>query len=162
MSTFKKYLPALLAIYCAIIFLSSIPYKFGNAEETQVIFGKLNDWATSFGANGLFAGSGLFSQYVIGSAEILASIALLLGILPRFTRIQGFGALLGLAIMSGAIFFHTMTPLGIDPNNDGGGLFYAACGVWLACLLLVYIRRGFLKEGIWKIGSALLGQPDKY
>ncbi len=159
MSLIKKYLPAALALYCAVIFLSSIPFKFGNAEETQVIFGKLNDWAASFGADGIFAQTGLFSQYVIGSAEVLASLMLLLGILPRFTRVQGFGALLGLAVMTGAIFFHTMTPLGIDPNNDGGGLFYAACGVWISCLLLVWIRRSFLKDGLMKIGCALFGEP---
>ncbi len=141
------------------MFLSSIPFKFGNAHETQVIFGKLNDWTASLGADGLFSQTGLFSQYVIGSAEIVASIGLLLGILPRFRRLQGFGALLGLAVMTGAISFHTLTPLGIDPNNDGGGLFYAAIGVWLSCAVLVFLRRKELAYGLGKIKEGLLGQP---
>ena len=159
MESVKKYLPSLLAIYSAVIFLSSIPFKFGNAEETQVIFGKLNDWTASLGADGLFSQTGLFSQYVIGSAEIVASIMLLAGLVSRFHRLQGFGALLGLAVMTGAISFHTLTPLGIDPNEDGGGLFYAAIGVWVSCAVLVYLRRADIKYGLAKICEGLLGKP---
>ncbi len=161
MDKIKKVFPHILAIYSSIIFLSSIPFKFGNAPETQEIFGRLNGWAASLGADGLFAQTGLFSQYVIGSAEILASIALLLGIFSRFRRLQGFGALLGLAIMTGAISFHVFTPLGIDPNNDGGGLFYSAIGVWVACAVLVFLRRQYIKDGLLRIGCALFGKPDE-
>ena len=152
-------LPAILAIYCSAIFLESLRFKFTDAVETQTIFGKLNDWAAGFGADGLFAHSGLFSQYVIGIAELIASAMLLLGILPRFRRLQGFGALLGIAIMSGAIFFHTMTPLGIDPNNDGGLLFVMACGVWLSCAALIFFRRKEIGYGLGRIKEALFGQP---
>lgn len=159
MQMIKRFLPAVLAIYCSIIFLSSIPFKFGNAPETQEIFGRLNGWAASLGADGLFAQSGLFSQYVIGTAEIVASIMLLLGILPRFKRLQGFGALLGLAVMTGAISFHLFTPLGIDPNNDGGGLFVAACFVWLSCAILVFLRRKEISYGLGKLCEGLLGKP---
>jgi len=155
----KTLLPVVLAIYCSIIFLSSIPFKFGNHPNTQEIFGRLNDWASTLGADGLFAQSGLFSQYVIGSAEIIASLMLLLGMLPRFQRLQGFGALLGLAVMTGAISFHLFTPLGIDPNHDGGGLFIAACGVWASCAVLILLRRKDLGYGLGQIGQALFGQP---
>ncbi len=159
MQKFLKFLPAVLAIYCSAIFLDSLRYKFTDAVETQTIFGKLNDWAAGFGADGLFAHSGLFSQYVIGMAELIASAMLLLGILPQFRRLQGFGALLGIAIMSGAIFFHTMTPLGIDPNNDGGLLFVMACGVWLSCAALIFIHRKEIGYGLGRIKEALFGQP---
>ncbi len=154
-----KYGSPLMALFAGAVFLSSIPFKFGNAPETQEIFGRLNSWSTGLGADGLFAQSGLFSQYVIGSAEIAASIALLLGILPRFRRLQGFGALLGLAVMTGAISFHLFTPLGIDPNNDGGGLFLSACIVWLCCAFILFLRRQYVKDGLLKIGCALFAKP---
>ncbi|MBC6402541.1 MAG: DoxX family protein [Hyphomonadaceae bacterium] len=159
MAYVKRFLPIALAIYCSVIFLSSIQFKFGNKPETQEIFGRLNAWSASWGADGLFAQTGLFSQYVIGSAEILASITLLLGILTRFTRLQGFGALLGLAIMTGAISFHLFTPLGIDPNDDGGGLFVAACFVWLSCVILIVLRREEIGYGLGKLAEGLFGKP---
>ena len=78
---------------------------------------------------------------MIGSAELLASELLLIGFIPAFRRFQVAGSALGLAIMSGAISFHLFTPLGIDPNDDGGGLFVAACLVWLSCVILLVIKR---------------------
>jgi len=48
--------------------------------------------------------------------------------------------------MSGAIFFHLFTPLGVDRivdaagYTDGGVLFYMACGVWISCLTLIYFN----------------------
>ena len=130
-----------LPLFVSAIFLDSLRYKFTDAPETQEIFGRLDAWATSLGASGLFDYTGLFSQYVIGSAELLASALLLIGFIPAFQRFQIAGSALGLAIMSGAISFHLFTPLGIDPNADGGGLFVAACLVWLSCLALLVIKR---------------------
>ncbi|WP_026942377.1 hypothetical protein [Hellea balneolensis] len=158
MDKFKKILPIILALICSAVFLDSLRFKFTNHPNTQEIFGRLNEWAASHGADGLFAQTGLFSQYSIGAAELLASAALLLGCLPRFHRLQGFGALLGLGVMTGAISFHLFTPLGIDPNNDGGGLFFMACIVWLSCLTLVIIRRKHLAYGLGRIGEALFGK----
>jgi len=160
MDKVKKFLPIILALICSGVFLDSLRYKFTNHPNTQEIFGRLNEWAASFGADGLFAQTGLFSQYTIGTAEMLASIALLLGILPRFHRLQAFGAALGLAVMTGAISFHLFTPLGIDPNNDGGGLFMMACVVWLSCAALLFLRRKELGYGLGKIGHALFGRRD--
>lgn len=158
MNTIKRFLPHILAIFCSLIFLDSLRFKFTNHPNTQEIFGRLNDWAGTLGADGLFAQTGLFSQYVIGVGELVAAALLLLGILPAFRRLQGFGALKGLAIMSGAISFHLFTPLGIDPNNDGGGLFVAACGVWLSCLIITVIRRKDIIAGLGGMGRALLGR----
>ena len=50
------------------------------------------------------------------------------------------GALVGLAVMTGAVSFHLFTPLGTDPNKDGGGLFKAACLVWMLCLSLLFLN----------------------
>ena len=144
MTRIKTYLPHAIALVASLVFLDSLRFKFTNAPETQVIFGKLNDWAASFGADGLFAQTGLFSQYVIGSAELVASSLLLIGIHPAFRRLQAVGALVAFAVMSGAVNFHLWTPLGIDPNNDGGGLFLMACIVWATSIVLIIIRRGEL------------------
>jgi hypothetical protein len=141
LDTIRKHASSALSLFAAAVFLDSLRFKFTNAPETQVIFGRLNDWATSLGAPGLFAQSGLFSQYVIGSAELVAASLLLIGILPRFRRLQTRGGAIGFAVMSGAVNFHLWTPLGIDPNNDGGGLFAAAVTIWVSTLALLIIRR---------------------
>jgi len=159
MNKIKKFLPIVLALICSAVFLDSLRFKFTNHPNTQEIFGRLNEWVATLGADGLFASTGLFSQYTIGVAELLASAALLVGCLPRFHRLQAFGAALGLAVMTGAISFHLFTPLGIDPNNDGGGLFVMACVVWLSCATLLFIRRKHFAYGLGKIGHALFGKP---
>ncbi|MEK7613619.1 MAG: hypothetical protein AAB439_01930 [Patescibacteria group bacterium] len=139
-------LPHAIALFGAVIFLDSLRYKFTNAPETQVIFGKLDVWAATWGASGLFSHTGLFSQYVIGSAELVASIFLLIGITKMFRRFQVVGALIAFCVMTGAVFFHLFTPLGIDPNMDGGGLFVAAVVLWVGSIVLLVIRRADLKE----------------
>jgi len=160
MDKVKRFMPHILAAFCSLIFLDSLRYKFTNHPNTQEIFGRLDEWAASLGAGGLFAQTGLFSQYVIGAAELVASALLLIGFLQPFRRLQGFGALLGLAIMTGAISFHLFTPLGVDPNDDGGGLFVAACMVWLSCACLVLFRRKELVAGLCGIVRALTGKID--
>ena len=37
--------PHLIALFAAGVFIDSLRYKFTNAPETQVIFGKLDAWA---------------------------------------------------------------------------------------------------------------------
>ncbi|MGE0741249.1 MAG: hypothetical protein AB7O98_07890 [Hyphomonadaceae bacterium] len=140
----RRYAPAGVSLFAAAVFLDSLRFKFTDHPNTQEIFGRLDGWAGSLGAAGLFAHTGLFSQYVIGSAELLASTLLLVGLLPRFARLNAFGALIGLAVMTGAVSFHLFTPLGIDPNNDGGGLFAAAVTIWFSTIALLIIRRGDL------------------
>ncbi|WP_417483801.1 hypothetical protein [Maricaulis salignorans] len=139
--TIQRIVLIALPLFIAAIFLDSLRYKFTDAPETQVIFGLLDGWAATWGAAGLFGHTGLFSQYVIGMAELIASALLLSGFIPGLKRLQILGAGLGLAVMTGAICFHLFTPLGIDPNQDGGGLFVAACVVWLSCVTLLVLRR---------------------
>jgi len=84
MDRIKSLAPHIIAVIASLVFLDSLRFKYTNAPETQVIFGKLDAWAESFGAGGLFAQTGLFSQYVIGTAELAAAALLLLGIMPAF------------------------------------------------------------------------------
>ena len=148
--------PVGIAGFTSIIFLDSLRYKFTDHPNTQEIFGRLNDWAATLGADGLFTHTGLFSQYVIGSAELVASSLLLVGIIPALRRLQALGSLLALLIMSGAVSFHLFTPLGIDPNNDGGGLFMAAVMVWTLSLVMLIIRRKELLAVMEGVGRVLV------
>jgi len=139
-----RYAPAAISVFAALVFLDSLRYKFTNHPKTQEIFGRLDGWAGSLGAPGLFSQTGLFSQYVIGTAELFASSLLVLGLAPGLTRLNALGALIAFAVMSGAVSFHLFTPLGIDPNQDGGGLFAAALTIWATSILLLVIRRNEL------------------
>lgn len=150
--------PHAIAVFAAIIFLDSLRYKFTDAPETQEIFGRLDGWAGTLGAAGLFSQTGLFSQYVIGTAELFASALLLIGIIPAFRRLQALGALIALAVMSGAVSFHLFTPLGIDPNNDGGGLFFSAVIIWFTSVIMLIIRRKDLFGLLSDLGRALTGR----
>jgi hypothetical protein len=152
-----QWAPKIIALVVAAIFLDSLRYKFTNHAKTQEIFSRLDAWAASLGARGLFARTGLFSQYVIGAAELAASALLLVGAFyPPASLLLPLGALLGVAVMSGAISFHLFTPLGVDPNKDGGGLFRAACLVWVLCLALLFLRAGDVALLGARVG-ALLG-----
>ncbi len=71
-----------------------------------------------------------WGRYLSGGVELVTSILLLL---PGKTL---FGAVLGLATISGAIYFH-LTGLGIEVLGDGGLLFYLAVIVFVCCLLLI-------------------------
>lgn len=136
-----KYAPKGIALFNAAIFIDSLRYKFTDHPKTQEIFGRLDGWAGSIGAPGLFGHTGVFSQYMIGSAELVASALLITGAFyAPYRFLLPLGALLGLAVMTGAISFHLFTPLGIDPNSDGGGLFRAACLVWVFSLALLFLR----------------------
>lgn len=135
-------------LYVAFVFIQSLFFKFTGSPETVYIFeGKLDPWAATFGLRGVFAPGGLFSAKVVGSFELIASVLLLLGTaVPRLRALQVAGAALGLGVISGAIFFHLFTPLGVavvngDGSSDGGELFALACGVWLACAALLVMRR---------------------
>jgi hypothetical protein len=152
----RTYAPIAYSLIASAVFLDSLRFKFTNAPETQTIFGKLDGWAASFGAEGLFAQTGLFSQYVIGSAELVAASLLLASLVPALKRLRAIGALIAVAVMSGAVSFHLFTPLGIDPNNDGAGLFGMAVVVWLTSLVMVVANRGVLLELASAIGGILV------
>jgi uncharacterized membrane protein YphA (DoxX/SURF4 family) len=160
--TRQSYWPILLwvlTLYIGFIFVQSLFFKFSDSPETQYIFRTLDVWAGGFGLEGLFAPSGIFSQYVIGTAELIASILLLTGLALGRPWLHGFGALMALGVISGAIFFHLFTPLGVsvvntDGTQDGGELFALACGVWIASAIIVWVRR----EDLWGLAQSILGR----
>ena len=116
-----------LSLYIAFVFVQSLVYKFSGSAESIFIFTTLRDWS----GIGLFEP---FGRWAIGSAELVASILLFV---PR-ARIIGAGIALG--IISGAIFFHLFTPLGVEIMGDGGLLFAMACGVWLSSAVILWLN----------------------
>ncbi len=134
-----------LSIYVAFVFLQSLVFKFSGSQETVIIFTTISVWMKGVGFHAPIAeGFKIYGGYVIGAAEFVASGL----IIYPLTRL--YGALIGITTMSGAIFFHLATPLGVDRvidaagNTDGGVLFYMACGVWLSCAALIFIFRSEL------------------
>ncbi|MDA9557344.1 hypothetical protein N9R79_07585 [Vibrio sp.] len=121
----QKHLPS---AFIAFVFVQSLAFKFTGSYETDHIFGTLGEWS------GLHW-FGDIGGYLIGFAELIAAILL-------FTRFHGLGAIMSVGIMTGAIFFHLFTPLGIVMpefdsagkivGDDGGLLFIMACIVWLS------------------------------
>ena len=144
----KRYGHWLLTLFVAFVFIQSLFFKFTGAPETVYIFQvKLDPWAASLGFPGVFAPGGIFSAKVVGSFELMASVLLVLGAaMSRQRAVQVLGAAMGLGVISGAIFFHLFTPLGVavvntDGSSDGGELFMLACGVWICCATLLWMRR---------------------
>jgi hypothetical protein len=148
MNWLKRHGHWLLTIFVAFVFIQSLFFKFTGSPETVYIFqGKLDPWAASLGFPGVFAPGGIFSAKVIGTLELIASILVLVGAAVSSNRgWQVLGAAMGLGVISGAIFFHLFTPLGVavvntDGSSDGGELFTLACGVWVSCAILLWLRR---------------------
>lgn len=145
MTMIRKY-QFVFVLFIAFVFIQSLFFKFTNSPETQYIFGTLDLWATGLGFGGVFATDGIFSQYVIGTFELIASVALLASLVPAMRGLRVWAALLALGVISGAIFFHLFTPLGVsvvntDGTQDGGELFALACGVWLSAAILIGLNR---------------------
>lgn len=142
-----RWAPVALTLWVAFVFVQSLFFKFTNSPETQYIFSALDGWAAGLGFPGLFAPGGIFSQYVIGTAELVASLLLLASLTTRFRWLRPVGALMGLGVISGAILFHLFTPLGVavvntDGTSDGGLLFGLAVSVWISCATLLWLSRG--------------------
>ena len=140
-----------LSAYIAFVFIQSLFFKFSGSPETQHIFSTLDTWATNtFGISGLFLPPGIFNAYIIGTAELVASIFLIAALFLKNENFTIIGATLSFGVISGAIFFHLFTPLGINVQNDGGVLFYMACGVWVSAITLLLLHKDTLLNKISK------------
>jgi uncharacterized membrane protein YphA (DoxX/SURF4 family) len=131
----KIYIVWALSAYIAFVFVQSLFFKFTGSEESIFIFSTLRDWS----GIGLFEPAG---RWIIGTAELIASILLFV---PR-ARI--FGAAMAIGIMTGAIFFHLFTPLGVVIMGDGGELFTLACGVWLSGWIILALSFTEVREWV--------------
>ncbi|MEM6643004.1 MAG: DoxX family protein [Bacteroidota bacterium] len=104
----------------ALIMLQTLFFKFSAAPESVYIFETV----------------GMEPEGRIGSGivELFASVLLLI---PRTSWL---GAILGIGVISGALFFH-LTVLGIAVQGDGGYLFFLGFVVFLTCLLVAWQTR---------------------
>lgn len=129
-----------LVVYVCFVFVQSLFFKFSGSQETVIIFNTIADWMNGNFLNPLADAFRHWGGNSVGTTELIASVLL---IIPR-TRL--FGAVIGLGVISGAIFFHLFTPLGVDRvvddagNTDGGVLFFMACGVWVSCLIVAILE----------------------
>jgi uncharacterized membrane protein YphA (DoxX/SURF4 family) len=121
------------ALWIAYELLWYEQYKLTGDEGSVYLFTILSDWLGTPGGEKPF-------RLFVAAMEIVASVLVLV------PRTQAFGALFALGIMSGAIFFHTVSPLGIDPYGDGGTLFKEACFTWAMAAFVVFVRREELLE----------------
>ncbi len=124
-----KTLTWLAALYIAYVLLWYEQYKLTGNEGSVWLFTVLTDWLSLHGHEKAM-------RLTVATGEITASLLVLL----PWTRI--YGAALALAIMSGAIFFHVVSPLGIDPYHDGGRLFTRACLTWMCAGFILLAYRG--------------------
>ena len=109
-----------LRIIAALIMLQTLYFKFSAAPESVYIFSTL--------------GMEPWGRIGIGTMELIASLFIL------YPRTTAYGAVMGIGVMSGAIFYH-LTKLGIVVMNDGGQLFAYALIVLLSCVWLAFIYR---------------------
>ena len=148
----KQKIQWVIVVYIAFVFIQSLFFKFAGlitgepADVTVYIFETVGTWMSdALGLHAIGEAFGAHGGVVIGVAELIASILLIFAI-TRF-----YGALLALGIMSGAIFFHLFTPLGLFPYTDLScltegcpreyPLFFMACGVWLSAAWLAWQNR---------------------
>jgi len=147
-----------LAGWAGFVFLSSLPYKFSNHPVTENIFTTIGSWISSTINEPLGVAFSNVGGVAVGSVELLtAMVLLLLPILmwaygavvkrkmyPSRSAFHAVGGLLAAAVMSGAVFFHLYTPLGIqvvtDGVSDGGSLFRTAVSVLIAGVVLFGIN----------------------
>ncbi len=150
-------------LWMCYVFLGSLPYKFTKHPDTQHIFGTIGDWLGTFLGTGIGTLFKEFGSYVIGGFELITAIVLLLpALLWVISKLNGsffgitrrrfhmFGGLMASAVMAGAVFFHLVSPLGIEVQhqgeNDGGSLFYAAVSILVLGLVLFVINRGWTED----------------
>jgi uncharacterized membrane protein YphA (DoxX/SURF4 family) len=117
-----------LSVYIAVVFVQSLFFKFTGAPESIYIFSTLRDWS----GIALFEPAG---RWIIGLCELTASVLLFV------PRMRVFGAALAIGIMTGAIFFHLFSPIGVVILGDGGELFTLACGVWISGWIILFLSR---------------------
>jgi uncharacterized membrane protein YphA (DoxX/SURF4 family) len=126
----KNYLIIALRLIAAIIMLQTLYFKFTAHPEAVHIFSTI--------------GMEPYGRIGVGVGELIASAMLLI---PATVWM---GAVLGIGLMMGALFFHLTTPLGIqvmftDANgqmiNDHGQLFLMALIVLVSCTIILWKQK---------------------
>lgn len=108
-----------LRLLAAAIMLMTLYYKFTAHPQSVKLFTEI--------------GMEPWGRIGTGVLELIASLLIL------YPRTTGYGAILGLGLMAGAIFFH-LTKLGIE-FGGGRGLIYLCCGgICVLCTIGVFFK----------------------
>ncbi|HLK27510.1 MAG TPA: DoxX family protein [Puia sp.] len=116
---FKNIFLWVLRLLAAVIMLMTLYYKFTAHPQSVKLFTAIGmePWGR--------IGTGIF--------ELIASILIL------YPRTTGYGAVLGVGLMAGALFFH-ITKIGIEFDGDPV-LFIYALTVFICCAILAFVYR---------------------
>jgi hypothetical protein len=128
----------------SILLIQSLFFKFSGSPETQFIFATVDAWASQYLIAGLFVDGGPFNAYITGTIELIAAVSMLASLVIGNLRLRLLGAGIALAVISGAIFFHIVTPLGIEVQGDGGTLFIMALVVWFGAAFIIIKNKSVL------------------
>jgi len=116
----------ILRLAPAILLLQTLYFKFTAHPQSVKLFTQI--------------GLEPYGRIGTGILELIAAILILV---PRFT---GYGALLGMMMMTGALFFH-LTKIGIYFDGDPV-LFIYALITFVCCAALVLIYRNQLEKAL--------------
>lgn len=116
----KNSLTWVLRLIAAVILLQTLFFKFTASPESVYIFSTV--------------GMEPWGRIASGIVELIAAILILI---PATT---GIGALIGLGVITGALFFH-VTKLGLVVMDDHGQLFIYALLVFISCIVLIILYR---------------------
>jgi uncharacterized membrane protein YphA (DoxX/SURF4 family) len=114
----------ILRLVPAVILLQTLYFKFTAQPESVQLFTRI--------------GMEPYGRIGTGVLELIAAILILI---PRYT---GYGAILGLVMMTGALYFH-LTKIGIFFGGDAL-LFIYAVVTFVCCALLIFIYKTRLES----------------
>ncbi len=114
----------ILRLVPAIILLQTLYFKFTAQPESVQLFTRI--------------GMEPYGRIGTGVLELIAAVLILI---PRYT---GYGAILGLVMMTGALYFH-LTKIGIFFGGDALLFIYAVI-TFVCCALLIFIYRTRLEN----------------
>ncbi len=155
--TIKAIISWAIVLWICRVFLASLPYKFTRHPDTRHIFDTIGEWLGGVLGAPIGEWFAAWGAYAVGSFELLTSVVLLLpaacwalalvGVGSSAgvrARLHSIGGLMAAAVMSGAVFFHLFTPLGVEVlhqgKSDGGSLFYAAVSILVLGVVLFFLN----------------------
>ncbi len=121
----KNVISWILRLVVAVILLQTLYYKFTAHPDSVHIFSALG--VEPYGRIGL------------GIIELITAVLVLM------PRTQLYGMVLSLGIILGAIFSHLLV-LGVNVQNDGGGLFTLAIIVLIACAIYLIMHKDEVRK----------------
>lgn len=120
----RKVVLWILRLVPAMILLQTLYFKFTAHPQSVKLFTQI--------------GMEPYGRIGTGVIELIAAILLLI---PRFT---GYGAILGLIMMTGALYFH-LTKIGIYFDGDAVLFMYAVI-TFVCCAILVFLYKNQLEQ----------------